>query len=169
MIHGQLARVLNTLSHTKILYPGRTTPTGMTFMMSQSRSALKLCTFGYIFFGGFSTYLAAVPPFALEAQIHEAQKAALSSLSTFQELNGPNKLNALAFGSPGAAATATLGAPLPVTFVRLDELSSYKTEADPNSLISAPGGILFPVSTKGSVSSSILMHQVEGAWRPAKF
>lgn len=97
----------------------------------------------------------------------DAQSAATQSLAVFRQLVNKDNYKDLGFESPEEAATATLGDPIPIAFVRLDQLRDYKQESDPSTLLTSSGQTNYPVLAGGQVRSSVVVEQVNNRWKTA--
>ena len=95
----------------------------------------------------------------------DAQSAATQSLTVFRQLVNNQNYRELGFESPDEIANATLGQPLPVSFVRLDQLRQYQQGTDVNSLISQSNEVNFPVMANNQVRSSVVVEQINGRWK----
>ena len=71
------------------------------------------------------------------------------------ETGGIKRALDLGFESIEEVADATLGAPLPVINVRLDQLSHFQPNDDPKNLVIDPHTIIFPLYIKSAVRSSL--------------
>jgi hypothetical protein len=95
----------------------------------------------------------------------DAQSAATQSLTIFRRLVNNQNYRDLGFESPDEVANATLGEPLPVMFVRLDQLRGYQAGTDVNSLLGQSNEVNFPVIANNQVRSSVVVEQVNGRWK----
>jgi len=95
----------------------------------------------------------------------DAQSAATQSLAVFRRLVNNQNYRDLGFESPDEVANATLGEPLPILFVRLDQLRGYHEGTDVNSLLGQSNEVNFPVMANNQVRSSVVVEQVNGKWR----
>ena len=71
------------------------------------------------------------------------------------ETGGVKRAIDLGFESISEVADATLGAPLPVISVQLDQLSHFQPNDNPTSLIIDPHTIIYPLYIKSAVRSSL--------------
>lgn len=97
----------------------------------------------------------------------DAQSAATQSLASFRQLVNKDNFKDLGFESPDEIANATLGEPIPVIFVGLNQLREYKQGSDPNALLSSISQTNYPVMARGQVRSSVVVEQVNGKWHTA--
>jgi len=97
------------------------------------------------------------------------QAVANSALKTLQALVNEQNARAYGFTSPAEAASATLGMPLPVRFVRLDELREFAAGQDPSRLLHTVSQVFLPVTAGGQVRSSILLEQSGERWHAVSF
>ena len=95
----------------------------------------------------------------------DAQTAATQSLTVFRKLVNNQNYKDLGFESPDEVANATLGQPLPVMFVRLDQLRQYQPGTDVNSLLGQSNEVNYPVLANNQVRSSVVVQQVNGRWK----
>ena len=95
----------------------------------------------------------------------DAQSAATQSLTVFRKLVNNQNFRDLGFESPDEVANATLGQPLPVMFVRLDQLRQYQQGTDVNSLLGQSNEVNYPVLANNQVRSSVVVQQVNGRWK----
>jgi len=97
----------------------------------------------------------------------DAQSAANASLATFRKLVTNQNYRDLGFESAEEPASATLGTPLPVVFVHLNQLREYSEGTDPNTLIGQSNQMNFPVMVRDQVRTSVVVEQVDGKWKMA--
>jgi len=95
----------------------------------------------------------------------DAQSAATASLAVFRKLVNNQNYRDLGFESVEEAASATLGTPIPVVFVRLDQLREYREGTDLNSILSQSNQMNFPVMVRDQVRSSVVVDQADGKWK----
>ena len=95
----------------------------------------------------------------------DAQSAANASLALFRQLVNNQNFRDLGFESQDEVASATLGQPVPVVFVRLDQLREYREGTDLNNILSQSTQQNFPVLAKDQVRSSVVVEQVNGRWK----
>jgi hypothetical protein len=99
----------------------------------------------------------------------DAQAAATESLSTFRQLVNAQNYKELGFESPEEVANATLGEPIHVLVVSLNQLRQYEPGGDPNRLLTDFNQIHYPVVVGDQVRSAILVDQVNGKWKTGTF
>ena len=113
--------------------------------------------------GDQSGQTGATPTFA------DAQTAATQSLATFRKLVTNENYKELGFDSADQVSKATLGSPLRVFVVKVDQLRDYQAEKDANSLLNESPQMYYPVTVDSSARASIVVEQVDGKWRSASF
>lgn len=99
----------------------------------------------------------------------DAQTAASQSLATLRALVNASNYKDLGFESPDEAANSTLGKPIPIMTVGLQQLRGYQRGSDPAALLKDFNEIHYPVAFKEQVRSAIVVRQVDGKWRAASF
>lgn len=99
----------------------------------------------------------------------DAQAAANESLSTFRQLVNAQNYRELGFDSAEEVANATLGEPIHVLVVSLNQLRQYEPGSDPNQLLTDFNQIHYPVVVGDQVRSAILVDQVNGKWKAGTF
>jgi hypothetical protein len=95
----------------------------------------------------------------------DAQTAASESLATFRQLVNAQNYKELGFESAEEAANATLGEPIHVLVVSLNQLRQYERGSDPNKLLTDFNQIHYPVVVGDQVRSAILVDQLGGKWK----
>jgi hypothetical protein len=95
----------------------------------------------------------------------QADSAAATSLQTYAKLVSTENARSLGFESPAQVSSAKLGEPLRIYFVRLDQLREYAPGHDPNTLLSGSDKLLYPVTTDGTVRSSVIVEKYKNVWR----
>lgn len=95
--------------------------------------------------------------------------AASRSLGTLNKLVTEQNFKNMGFESAAEVKSATIGDPLPVFMVQLDELRAYKKGADPNRLLKALDKAIIPVAVNGQVRSSITVEKSKGEWKGMSF
>jgi hypothetical protein len=98
-----------------------------------------------------------------------SQEAATRGLATLRALARQGQFAALGFTSAEEADAATLGAPLHVFMVRLDQLKQYQPGADAASLLTDIGQDFYPVLVGGQTRSSITVSSAEGHFAAVRF
>ena len=104
--------------------------------------------------------------------VSEAQKlpfeqinnAAAKALNILKDPAFAPQLQTVGIKSIEAAREATLGAPLQLFIVRLDELKQYQPGDDPDKLLHAVEQVVYPVTVKGQVVSSVSVSKERGEW-----
>jgi hypothetical protein len=96
----------------------------------------------------------------------DPQTAAMQALETFRQLVNDANYRELGFESPREVDDATLGEPLEVVFVRLDQLREYQLSINPEDLLNNLNQMSFPVLVhEGARSSIVVQQQQDGRWR----
>lgn len=102
--------------------------------------------------------------------LKEIQKVASESLATFSKLVKKQKnYREMGFTSPDEVRIATLGEPMRVFMVRLDQLRNYQPGSDPNRLLSGGDHVIYPVEVEGHVRSSVIIGKTKGQWKAVSF
>src|ERR1700693_4266961 len=78
-----------------------------------------------------------------------------SGLHTLARLAKPETYRSLGFDSVGQAASATVGQPFHVYYVRLKELQAYQRSASADTLLHDANSVVYPVLADGKLHSSI--------------
>jgi hypothetical protein len=99
----------------------------------------------------------------------DPQSAATAALATFRTLVTAQNYQDFGFDSADELGSATLGAPLRVYLVRLDQLREYQTGSDPNRLLTDLNQLNYPVLTRQQVRSSVVVQQTGSGWRAATY
>jgi hypothetical protein len=99
----------------------------------------------------------------------DAQTAATQSLTTFRQLVTKDNYQQLGFESPDEVSGATLGQPIQVFMVKLDQLREYKAGTDPNALLTNVNQMQYPVMVRDQVRSAIAVGQADGKWKATSF
>ena len=99
----------------------------------------------------------------------DPRAAATEGLQSFRSLVDEQNFRDLGFESQDEVTSATLGEPVSVYLVRLDQLREFQPEADPNKLLTATSEMIFPVLVKDQARSSITLTQEGGKWVAAGF
>jgi hypothetical protein len=98
-----------------------------------------------------------------------AQQAAQQALATFPKLVTPANLQALGFQSTNELLALQIADPLPMFRLRMDQLSGYRTNQDPNGLLLDTRSVLFPVTVTQQVRSSVLVRKHPDRWKAVSF
>ena len=99
----------------------------------------------------------------------DPKAAATEGLQTLRALVDDQNFRDLGFESRDEAATATLGEPIRVYLVRLDQLRDFQPEGDASKLLTDTSEIIFPVLSNGQARSSITLARTDGKWTSAAF
>jgi hypothetical protein len=102
-------------------------------------------------------------------QSASSTEAAKQGLETLRKLVNANNYRAMGFESLDELRSATLGDPLHVYLVRLDQLREYRPESDPDKLLTDIGQELYPVVVGGAVRSSVLVAKEREHWSAVSF
>jgi len=100
--------------------------------------------------------------------VRQAGEAAGKSLSTLSQLVTEQNYRAMGFESAKEVANASLGAPLPVYMVRLDELRQY-AGGDPAPLLEPLSQVIYPVLVGGATRSGITVENTGKGWQATGF
>jgi hypothetical protein len=100
---------------------------------------------------------------------HQPEDAAMRGLATLQKMITPQNFKSMGFETFDEVRSATLGEPLAIFQVRLDQLRAYEPGEDPNKLLVDSGQMIYPVATNGSVRSSIVVVKTEEIWKATRF
>lgn len=99
----------------------------------------------------------------------KVQPVASKALTTFGQLVTEENYKVMGFETPGEKKEASLGVPIQVFMVQLDQLKEYEPGSDPAALLSDVGSVIYPVMVKDQVRSSIKVEKMEGAWQATTF
>lgn len=91
--------------------------------------------------------------------------AALDGLATLKQVVNNNNYLALGFTSVEEVRQATLGDPMEIYRVRLDALSKFTDQADPDTLLVDTRRHFYPVSVGQRVATSIFVTEARDGWR----
>jgi hypothetical protein len=100
---------------------------------------------------------------------NDEQTAAKQGLETLKKLVDAENYKAMGFESADEVKNATLGAPVKVFLVRLDQLREYQNGSDPNKLLTDINRTVFPVLVRDQVKSSIAVEGQNGKWSAVSF
>jgi hypothetical protein len=103
------------------------------------------------------------------AELREAQGPATQSLDALRQLVTPTNFQDMGFASADEVKEATLGQPIPVYMVRLDELREFKSGSDPAVLLRSLGKAIYPVAVRQQVRSSVTLERKGDQWRATEF
>jgi len=95
----------------------------------------------------------------------DPQQAATQALATFPKLITADNYQAMGFQSVDEVSRATLGDPLPVFRVRLDQLQQYQPGSDPEKLLIDGNRVIYPVTVDQQVRSSIVVEGSNNDWK----
>jgi len=99
----------------------------------------------------------------------EAFVAATQSLQAFRAIVTAQNFRQMGFLSLAEVKIATLGPPLPVAMVQLDDLRAYRPGNDPAALLRDLHKIVFPILVNNQVRSSITVERRESRWQGTSF
>lgn len=99
----------------------------------------------------------------------DAQTAATRGLESLRKLVNADNARDMGFDSVDEAAVAALGTPARVQMVRLDALRKYEASADPAALLTDANRVIYPVSVKDQVKSSVIVEGTGSQWKAASF
>jgi hypothetical protein len=102
-------------------------------------------------------------------QAGDPKAAAEQGLQALRALVDEQNYRDLGFESQNEAASATLGEPLRVVLVRLDQLREFQPESDPSRLLTRTTEMIYPVLAGGQARCSITLTQEGGKWTAAAF
>jgi len=91
--------------------------------------------------------------------------AAKKALEIFPQLINAENFKTMGFESAEEVKSATLGAPMRVSLVRLDQLKEYQAGADAARLLNDINRVIYPVMVRDQVRSSIEVKGENGKWR----
>ena len=97
------------------------------------------------------------------------QAAAEQALATFGQIVTPENYQALGFQTPDEVKNAQLGQPLAVLRVPLDQLQSFSRGNNPETLLVDPNRVIYPVTVKDQVRSSIAVEGTDQQWTATDF
>ena len=100
---------------------------------------------------------------------HQAQEAATQGIETLRQMITEQNYRAMGFQSVDEVKSAALGAPLPIFYVQLDQLKSYEPATDPNKLLTDVNQMMYPVTVKDEVRSSVVVAKADGVWKATRF
>lgn len=99
----------------------------------------------------------------------EREEVVSKALGTFQELITEQNYEAMGFESYSEAQVATIGEPLNVFIVWLEDLQEYQERSDPNELLRTGNQFIYPVEVEEEVRSSITLEEVAEGWEATNF
>lgn len=101
--------------------------------------------------------------------LEKIQQVASEALAPFSELVTKQNYKVMGFETPGEPGVANLGEPLRVFMVGLDQLQQYQPGSDPNKILSGGDQVIYPVTVKGQVRSSIVVEMIKERWKATSF
>lgn len=99
----------------------------------------------------------------------QPQEAATTAIGVLQKMVTEKNFHALGFDSADQVKQAQLGEPLSIYDVGLDQLKTYKTGTDPNTLLVQSSRTLYPVTVNGQVKSSVTISHKESGYQASSF
>ena len=99
----------------------------------------------------------------------QPQEAATTAIGVLQKMVTEKNFRALGFDSADQVKQAQLGEPLAIYDVGLDQLKTYKTGTDPNTLLVQSSRTLYPVTVDGQVKSSVTISHKESGYQASSF
>lgn len=102
-------------------------------------------------------------------QSTSSSEAASHGLDTLRKLVNASNYRSMGFDSVDEVRSASLGDPLHIYMVRLDQLRDYQSNADPDKLLSDVDQELYPVVVVGSVRSAVLVEKQGEKWAAVSF
>src|SRR5579863_5071430 len=96
-------------------------------------------------------------------------EAASNGLSTLRSLVNSNNYRSMGFESLDEVQSASLGEPLPVYMVRLDQLREFQPGGDPEKLLGEIGQQLYPVLVNGAPRSAVVVEKQGEQWSPVSY
>ena len=99
--------------------------------------------------------------------LEKIQPVAKEALASLGQLVSEKNFRGMGFESLAEVKSATLGEPLRVFMVRLDQLQKYEPGSDPNKLLSGGDRLIYPVMVGNQVRSSVSVSMVKDSWRAA--
>lgn len=96
---------------------------------------------------------------------HPAEESAAKSLDAVRRLATAENYRKLGFESLEEIERMTLGTPIAVYFVGLETIQKFKPEDDPNTLLTAPHEMIYPVLVDGNVRCSLGLKEQGGEWQ----
>src|SRR6267143_139495 len=99
----------------------------------------------------------------------ETRDVAAQALVTFQKIGKQTNVKAMGFESADEMTNAALGQPLSVFMVELGDLRAYQAGSDPNKLLKPIDKVIYPVSVKDEVRSSIVLQKGKEGWKASDF
>lgn len=96
---------------------------------------------------------------------HPAGEAAAKSLDALRRLASEENYRKLGFESLEEIERIKLGTPIPVYFVGLESLQKFDPGDDPNTLITQPHEMIYPVLVDDNVRCSLGMKERGGQWQ----
>ncbi|MBI5352660.1 MAG: hypothetical protein HZB50_08505 [Chloroflexi bacterium] len=99
----------------------------------------------------------------------DPQAAAEQALTVFQQLVNADNFKAMGFESVEEIKSAQLGQPLTVFRVPLDKLQSFSKDQNPEDLLVDVGRVIYPVTFKEQVRSSIAVEGAGQEWRATDY
>ena len=133
------------------------------------RALVLTCIFSVVGIQSVSGQKAPDIPTTVDAAVKASQQSAQAALETLRKLVNASNARAMGFESERDVASATLGDPLVIFYVRLDHLREYQPKSDPLPLLSGGDRVLYPVSVRGQTRSSITLARSAEGWKGVSY
>jgi hypothetical protein len=101
--------------------------------------------------------------------VSDARTAATRALDPLKKLVTAENARDMGFDDVSEVADATLGEPIREQMVRLDALRTYTAGTDPGSLLTESNRVIYPVTARGQVKSSIVVEGAGDQWKFTSF
>ena len=106
---------------------------------------------------------------AAQREAAETKDVATRALETLHQIGKQDNFKTLGFESSDEMAGATLEEPMVVLMVELEDLRGYQAGSDPNKLLKPINKVIYPVSAKERVRSSITLQKGKEGWKASDF
>jgi hypothetical protein len=113
-----------------------------------------------------ATFVCANAQMAQQAFIKETQTIATQAIGSLREIATAEQYKDLGFDSADEAARATLGEPLSVFMVTLEDLRRYEPGQPASNLLKPLEKVIYPVAVNDRVKSSIVVEKTDEGWKP---
>ena len=102
-------------------------------------------------------------------KLAEANKMAATSLPTLQKLVNQSNFQKMGFRSVAEVKEASLGRPLLVSRIQLNELKEFTQGADPAKLVHSGDRVLYPVLVRNEIRSAVQMDKSAEQWSVSSY
>lgn len=109
------------------------------------------------------------PGAAASVASENSRSRATESLKTLPRIVTRENYRALGFQTPDEPKSASLGEPIAVFTVGLDDLRSFVSGKDPKTLLRGPQRVVYPVVVQQQVRSAVTLQELQGAWKVTGF